>query len=829
MYRFGRAYVGLIIVIMAASEVMPADTLPPYCGAVGAQRYQDTIELPQPVFSTERGSIITVTNASNVENGDTSGVIALLARSGADGISLREAITASNNQPGFYTIRFAASLRGSSIRIDATGLPRLQGGNLIINGDVDADGTPDISIVNDSHQSLSSALRIASSGNTLYALAIQDYFIGVLLEPAAANQTFLGNTVANLVIQSTRTGAQPIVLSSRLQDGVRSHLRWANTLIVGNQLQTSHAGISVLLDRSVGAIVENTQILNNTVRIIGTSGGFAIHVGSGYGPGASENRILSTLIANNVIEGGAGTAISATAGAVGSNDNIIDGVRIISNQIRLRHSETDHQVDGITIAAGDGASDFEHTGVTGPILYPDNNIVRNVEILRNTIEGTRRHAVFIQPACCGARSNSIRYVTIEGNTISGIVPRFGNDPTGVLVNPSSSGHFYSRLSSNNEVSNLTIRGNTVVVDVQRQATADGEFVGGGIVVYGAHESSDNRSRDITISHNDVRTTLMGINILGGWGDPPRPALGNSVARVDVQCNLIRSAPSFMTPVYPDTRGISLNGGWGAASGNRVDDVRIYDNLVMGTLDDFSIQPNVGSAAGNTVRTAGGEEPLEFAQFANGLGVTSDLLLINPSTTTTVSGRVDFADDNGLPMAVEFADLGSRSNISFSLEAGGSRALRSSGTGAFVSGSARVTANGRIGGVVRFGLPGIGVTGVGKSDALPRGFMIPVRRSRAAGLDTGVALTNAGDQPVTLTLVLRNPSGLEIPDGRVSSGPIAPGGHLSRFVGELFPNAAIGELEGTLTVTSNTVGGKIAGTAIEIGPGLAASLPVVALR
>ena len=52
---------------------------------------------------------VTVTNASDVVNGDTSSISALIASPGADGISLREAVTAANNTPGADIVDFLVS------------------------------------------------------------------------------------------------------------------------------------------------------------------------------------------------------------------------------------------------------------------------------------------------------------------------------------------------------------------------------------------------------------------------------------------------------------------------------------------------------------------------------------------------------------------------------------------------------------------------------------------------------------------------------------------------------------------------------------------------
>jgi hypothetical protein len=66
-----------------------------------------------------RAANITVTNASNVVNGDVSSPQALTANPGAGGISLREAISAVNTVPGPHTITLSDTLAGQVITLTA--------------------------------------------------------------------------------------------------------------------------------------------------------------------------------------------------------------------------------------------------------------------------------------------------------------------------------------------------------------------------------------------------------------------------------------------------------------------------------------------------------------------------------------------------------------------------------------------------------------------------------------------------------------------------------------------------------------------------------------
>ena len=66
-------------------------------------------------------------------------------------------------------------------------------------------------------------------------------------------------------------------------------------------------------------------------------------------------------------------------------------------------------------------------------------------------------------------------------------------------------------------------------------------------------------------------------------------------------------------------------------------------------------------------------------------------------------------------------------------------------GSLVSGSVKVLSDGRIGGGVRYGVPEIGVAGVGASPPV-RDVLFPARRQEG-GIRTATALHNLGEEAV----------------------------------------------------------------------------------
>lgn len=144
----------------------------------------------------------------------------------------------------------------------------------------------------------------------------------------------------------------------------------------------------------------------------------------------------------------------------------------------------------------------------------------------------------------------------------------------------------------------------------------------------------------------------------------------------------------------------------------------------------------------------------------------------------------------------------------------------------VVGSARVTVDGSLGGVVRFSIPGIGIAGVGASQPMSA-LITPVRRE--AGINTGIAIQSAASGPVTLKLILRDKQGQQVTNGSRTIENFPAAGHLAKFINELFEQANTDNFEGTLVVEAT--GGRVTGTALELGslPGQFTTLPVTPLN
>ena len=203
-----------------------------------------------------------------------------------------------------------------------------------------------------------------------------------------------------------------------------------------------------------------------------------------------------------------------------------------------------------------------------------------------------------------------------------------------------------------------------------------------------------------------------------------------------------------------------------------------------------------------VRRAGGRAAeLTFAHFANGGGITSDLVFVNLSTERSrpaptpyhqdilplrptiyfydtegalvsaesvvdITGDLEVMEDGGLTVLTEMEPLGVLT-------------ISTHGRGELVSGSVRVAADEPIGGVLRFDLPGIGVAGVGASPPV-RDVLFPVRRQEG-GINTGVAVHNLGEEAMEVTCELMQ-GGTVLDDESIS---LAANGQSSWFINEVF--------------------------------------------
>ena len=222
----------------------------------------------------------------------------------------------------------------------------------------------------------------------------------------------------------------------------------------------------------------------------------------------------------------------------------------------------------------------------------------------------------------------------------------------------------------------------------------------------------------------------------------------------------------------------------------------------------------------------------FPQFGNGgaaaeqeEGLVSSLVLTNASSSTAAEGIIRFFDGDGQPLTVGLIGPGAgapASEIDFSIQPLGSVTINTDGAGDLVAGSAEVISNQPFGGIVRFQIPGIGIAGFGSATPL-QNAIIPVRRTDE--LNTGVAIRNLENFPLTLTLELRGEDGASFGENATVEITIPPNGRVSQFVNEYFQDVDTTNAVGTMVISTEQ--GSFSAIGLEFGTqaGQFTSLPV----
>lgn len=584
------------------------------------------------------GTVITVNTNTDDEDGDTTSVAHLLANPGPDGtISLREAIQATDNDPGTWTIRFAPSLLGTTIVVGSNfGLPPLTGGSVLIDGDIDGDGLPDVTIKDGSTSQAAYGLTILSSNNRIHALAFQGFPLGIdLTTPLSGGSmtshvNLSGNIVSGVQVMSTEVsgpgssegiGLHPYYGNPQCsQPPCASNDVWTDIRLVGNRVDADRA-IQLNVTGTDGDALERLTIAGNNISIGApfATGGFGVNVSVAWPlPGGSDNHLSDAVIAYNTIdaEGGA-MAINVGVGTGCGSNNVVEDLGVLGNRVHFSDlPSVPEAARGFEFAITDG-------GDCHPDLFAD--AVRRVRIIGNTFAGQDDAGVMANEPCCGANAGDVLSdVLISGNLIQGIVPSHELNPWGIVVG--------GRLS----VSNITVDSNTVeqeTTDPQTYHVAD--LAGGGIALVGGLGAPsvvpgvvESLTQSVLITNNRIDTDLAGITLLGGGPsdeDPPTSdTLGHSISGVLLSGNVVGRVPVLATRWDPAIKGISLIGGlgstppatpswWHSTWGCSVTQVILENNLVAGVVDDVSVISNIGDGAyGNLAQLGGKRRAVRFS-------------------------------------------------------------------------------------------------------------------------------------------------------------------------------------------------------------------------
>lgn len=334
---------------------------------------------PQDVVLSNFDDDLVVTTTSDVTDGDTSSVSALLSNKGVDGrISLREAILAANASAGTNSISFNipdALVNGAHTIVLGSLLPAITD-TLILNGltEPDAGGSP--VVVLDGGLTVSEGLDVQASGTTIRGLVIQRFSNrGVLIRSGASNVTVAGNYIGTDLtgliargngiwgIDILGAGSGVMIGGSALADrnviggntgfgGIAVNAT-SNVTIQGNLIGVGVDGTTavangygiLLLNDTTGTVIggtsagEGNQIFNSTAS------------GVSLGSSNASAAILGNVFANNTLQaidlGDDGTVLTNDAGDADTGANTLQNSPVLSAV---------HTIDGTQLLA-DGSLD----------------------------------------------------------------------------------------------------------------------------------------------------------------------------------------------------------------------------------------------------------------------------------------------------------------------------------------------------------------------------------------------------------------------------------------------------------------------------------------
>ena len=232
-------------------------------------------------------------------------------------------------------------------------------------------------------------------------------------------------------------------------------------------------------------------------------------------------------------------------------------------------------------------------------------------------------------------------------------------------------------------------------------------------------------------------------------------------------------------------------------------------LVNGTAYVFEVRAvnRIGRGRASNQAEATPEAPevfaLDFAHFANGTGITSEMVLVNvsphpirpaiyfydrggrlidPESVVDVTVDLEVTEDGGLTVRTEMEPLGELT-------------ISTHGQGELVSGSVKVLSDGPLGGLVRYGVPEIGVAGVGASPPV-RDALFPARR-QAGGIRTAAALHNLGEEAVGVSCRLMS-GGVALEEVEI---PLEANGQTSWFIEDTFTTTDTSDFLGSVRCTA----------------------------
>jgi hypothetical protein len=332
-----------------------------------------------------------------------------------------------------------------------------------------------------------------------------------------------------------------------------------------------------------------------TQDIFGDTHGDGIGFGAGSWDGCIDNSITNVTVSQNTIQGNGRNSIVFMSGGGGASSNRIEGVLIYDNQIQIFDADWARQAGrmGINLITGDAATDYADPDY--PLVSSNDNVIRNVEIVGNTVEGFVGSGIEISGADgTGNSYNTIEHVTILDNHLTTAVTNGMYHNAEISIEGGDGKQ--EVLSTGNRVSDIIIQQNTIqhraLTGLNDIYLADGSISIAGASGFGAEH---NYVQNIWISLNEIDSVIPSISLTGSNGFDSR---WNEITQANIYCNTITRSPMY--PIWnPPLKGIVLVGGLHDSEFNRVE-ADLYYNNVVGVTNDLSVIPNGDLASSGNV-------------------------------------------------------------------------------------------------------------------------------------------------------------------------------------------------------------------------------------
>jgi uncharacterized protein (TIGR03437 family) len=375
-------------------------------------------------------------------------------------------------------IQFHPSLKGSTIVL--TSMIVVTRDQVTINGDVDGDGVPDITL-SGSGPTAYSAFTVQASNVVIAGFNVDSFKGRGILVQAETQQS--GKNIVGVVVRNNSVTRCPtgILVTNFYQSNVTiSDTRIVNNTLSGNSSSgisitaTSYPGTTSASAAGNNAIL-NTTISGNTVR---NGAQIGVSVGTTNNAGSANNVISGLVVSGNTITGHTknSSVLMGAGGPQGAQNNTLENVLISGNNI-----------DGtpVTIEIVGAAQETNPPVPSG--MSPDvrGNSVSGIRIVGNTLQhgGIQfEGGMGASPASAyPSYQNDIHEALIEGNTISGSVAN------GIFLVAGSS------YATNNSVYGVKIINNVITGSHDHGIALTGGF----------DHSSNNTTRDVSVLNNTL--------------------------------------------------------------------------------------------------------------------------------------------------------------------------------------------------------------------------------------------------------------------------------------------------------------------------------------